>query len=320
MNSTRRRSRHLVLAARATGALALALALSGCIKMDVDLTLDGDQADGSMIIGVNRALLDLSGESVEDFLAEIDGDEEMIPEGATGRPYEDDVYVGQEYVLSGVDIAEFDNEVVSISHDAEAGTYDVRGEMDMTDIGPEAAELGDFDISVSITFPGEVTDHNGTLDGRTVTWTPVLGETNEMRASARDGGGSDLPTWLLIAIAVAVVAVLAGLAYFLTRRNRATPEAPGDAADGGPPAGLWAPDSPASAGDTRPIDVPASPDETRPLGYPGSAGGIGPVDYSASADDTRPDDYSAVRGEGEVVPGEPRPADEAPNRERPAGT
>lgn len=44
MNSTRRRSRHLVTAARTAAALVLALALSGCLKMDIDLTLDGDQA------------------------------------------------------------------------------------------------------------------------------------------------------------------------------------------------------------------------------------------------------------------------------------
>jgi hypothetical protein len=250
-------------------------------------------------------------------LADI-GIEEDIPEGATVRPYEDDVYVGQEYVLSGVDIAELtDEEGLSITHDAEAGTYDVSGAMDMTDIGTEAAGLGDFDISVSITFPGEVTDHNGTLDGRTVTWTPVLGETNEIRATARDGSGSDVPAWLLIAIAVAVVAVLAGLAYFLTRRNRATPETPGVAADDGPPAGPWAPESPASAGDTRPIDVAVAPGRSRPLGYPESAGGTAPVDYPASAGDTRPIGYSAVQGDGDAEPG---PADEAPNRDRPAGS
>jgi hypothetical protein len=51
--------------ARVAAVLLLALALSGCLKMDIDLTLDGDQADGSMIVGVNRALLDMSGESIE---------------------------------------------------------------------------------------------------------------------------------------------------------------------------------------------------------------------------------------------------------------
>ena len=58
MNSTRSRRRNLVMAARTAAALVLALALSGCLKMDIDLTLEGDQADGSMIVGVNRALLD----------------------------------------------------------------------------------------------------------------------------------------------------------------------------------------------------------------------------------------------------------------------
>ncbi|HSJ59774.1 MAG TPA: hypothetical protein VK895_00980 [Jiangellaceae bacterium] len=245
--------------------------------------------------------MDMSGESIEDVLADIGIDEE-IPEGATVRSYEDDVYVGQEFVLNGVDIAEFTDEEGVVHHPRRRGrTYDVSGAMDMTDIGAEAAGLGDFDISVSITFPGEVTDHNGTLDGRTVTWTPVLGETNEIRATARDGSGSDVPTWLLIAIAVAVAAVLAGLAYFLTRRNRATPETPG-VANEGPPAGTWAPESPASAGDTRPIGVPAPPDETPPLGYPASAGGTAPVVSPASAADTRPIDYSAVQAT--VKPGQ----------------
>lgn len=62
----------------------------------------------------------MSGESIEDVLADIGIDEE-IPEGATVRSYEDDVYVGQEFVLNGVDIAEFtDEEGLSITHDAEA--------------------------------------------------------------------------------------------------------------------------------------------------------------------------------------------------------
>jgi hypothetical protein len=71
------------VAARTAAALVLALALSGCLKMDIDLTLEGDQADGSMIVGVSRALLDMSGESIEDILADI-GIEEDIPDG---RPY-----------------------------------------------------------------------------------------------------------------------------------------------------------------------------------------------------------------------------------------
>lgn len=313
MNSTGGRNQRFIVVVRAIAALVFALALSGCIKMDVDLTLDGDRADGSMIIGVNRAVLDMTGESAEDFLAELNADED-IPEGATVRPYEDDVYVGQEYVLSDVEIAEFNDEEMSINYDADAGTYEVDGQLDMTDIGPEAAELGEFDITVSITFPGEVTDHNGTLDGRTVTWTPVLGETNEIRATARDSGGSDVPTWLLIVTAAAIVAVLAGLAYFLTRRNRSAPEVPGGTGDGTSP---WSPDH---GGDTRPLDLGSATNDTRPLGHPASFDDRRPVDHRANAADAGPIDYSAGHHDGEPAPREPGPADEEPNPERPVGT
>jgi hypothetical protein len=215
MNANRR----TLLAARTALAVAVTLALSGCLKLDVELSLDGDQVDGSMIVGVSREALELTGSSVEDFLAAIDAGDD-IPDGATVSPYEDDEYVGQEYLLDGVDIAEFDNDVVSITYDEEAGTYEVTGDLDLTELGPQAAELGEFDMSVSITFPGEVTEHNGELDGRTVTWTPVFGEANEIFATAGDGRGGGLPTGLLVAIAVAGVAALAGLVAFLARRNR----------------------------------------------------------------------------------------------------
>ena len=62
----------------------------------------------------------MSGESIEDVLADIGIDEE-IPEGATVRSYEDDVYVGQEFVLNGVDIAEFTDEEGVVHHPRRRG-------------------------------------------------------------------------------------------------------------------------------------------------------------------------------------------------------
>ncbi len=254
MNPIRGRRRRVAVAVRLAAVLVLTLVLSGCIKMDVDLTLHGDKADGSMIIGVNRQVLEMSGQSVDDFLADINAND-GIPEGATVRPYEDDVFVGQEYVLDDVDIAELTDEDMSISYDAEAGTYDVNGALDLSDIGSEVAGLGNPDISVSMTFPGEVTDHNGTLEGNTVTWAPVLGETNEMRATARDGRGSGLPVELLVAIGVVGVLVLTGfIVYRVVRRSDPEPL-----------------DDPSTSGDTRPIDYPVNyfasgePDDTAEL-------------------------------------------------------
>lgn len=220
-------------AVRAATALFVAAALTGCIKMDVDLTLDGDTVDGAMIVGVEKSFLELAQVGPEDFLDELGADDD-IPAGATVEPWEDDEFVGQRAVFTGTDLSEFDDpEFLSISYDADSGVYEVNGSMDMSDMGEDEAELaelpssmvdammGAFDMSVSITFPGEVTEHNGELSGNTVSWTPVIGEVNEIRAVASDGSGSSgIATGLLVAIGVVVIAALAGLGFFLTRRNR----------------------------------------------------------------------------------------------------
>lgn len=200
--------------------------------MDVDLTLDGDTVDGSMIVAVEKSFLEMAQIGPEDFLEELGADED-IPEGATVEPWEDDEYIGQQAVFTGIDLSEFDDpEFITIDYDADSGTYEVNGAMDMTDMGTEDADLADlpsgmadammdaFDMSVSITFPGEVTEHNGELSGNTVTWTPVVGEVNEIRAVASESSSSGISTGLLVAIGALVVAALAGLGFFLTRRNR----------------------------------------------------------------------------------------------------
>jgi hypothetical protein len=230
------RRRHLRHVARAATAMFVAVALAGCIKMDVDLTLDGETADGSMIMAVEKSFLELAQVPPEDFLDEL-GAGDDFPEGSTVEPWEDDQYIGQRAVFSGIDLSEFDDpEFVSITYDADAGTYEVTGAMDMSDLGENEAELADlpdsmveammgaFDLSISITFPGEVVEHNGELSGNTVTWTPTIGEVNEIRAVASESGSSGASTALLIGIGIAVLVLLAGLAFFLSRRNRGSAE------------------------------------------------------------------------------------------------
>jgi hypothetical protein len=83
------------------------------------------------------------------------------------------------------------------------------------------------DIQISITFPGEVVQANGEVDGNTVTYVPEFGERLEINAtgSAIDNGqaadvvgGSD--SFLPLLLIIAGVAVVLLVIIFLVVRSR----------------------------------------------------------------------------------------------------
>jgi hypothetical protein len=78
--------------------------------------------------------------------------------------------------------------------------------------------LEQFDVSISVTLPGAVSEHDGTLEGNTVTWTPAFGEITTLHAvgSAVGGGASPVLIW----IGVGVVVVLVVIVSMLARRGR----------------------------------------------------------------------------------------------------
>ncbi len=131
--------------------------------------------------------------------------ESEMPEGATQEPYAQDGYTGTKITYADQPIAQLDTGAAdSISVTREGDDYVVSGSMDMTgeefnpDTGDAATDemsrqmMEGLDIKIAITFPGEVAESNGEVDGNTVTWTPVVGEVNEMtaRGSALPGGSA----------------------------------------------------------------------------------------------------------------------------------
>lgn len=252
----------------AVGALLIA-SLTGCLKMEMNLVLDEDRADGTMILAIDKEWLaffedfgdpgaDPSASS-DEFLDEmLNADLEGL-EGATVEPYEDDQYVGNRYVFEDVPLSDLegDSDELSITYDPAAKTYEVTGTFDMsemTDTGDGGEEefglppgmmqqlVDSFDIMISITFPGEVKDHNGELTGTTVTWRPAAGEVTEIYAlassepapaagpagsggSAVNNGSSSTTVALVVALIVLVVGVAAGLGFWFLRRRRSPAEA-----------------------------------------------------------------------------------------------
>jgi hypothetical protein len=226
-------------ALRALAAVALGAALTGCMKIDMSLDINEDETvDGHVIIGITEELAALSGEDPEDLVEEMRADLlEDAPEGVTEEPYEDDEFQGSRMVMDGVPLEEFDfddDETLSIVH--EDGEYRVSGVLDLTgaeefgELSEEEQRLLDvggasMEVRVAITFPGDVIEHNGELDGRTVTWEPEFGESVDIEALADDSGGSSFP-WLVAGVVTGVLVIGALALLLLLRRREGAAEVP----------------------------------------------------------------------------------------------
>ena len=219
---------------RTSGLVATVIALfalSGCFKLDMDLTVNSDDTiDGVVVFAVNEELAAMADEEPDE---DSELTEEDVPEGATIEEYDEDGFVGQKVTFDGATIAEL-NESFSSEGDTggpsgwslthEGDEYRFTGDMDMTEMassGEDELDMSAFmqgaELQIAMTFPGEVTESNGEVDGNTVVWEPEIGEKNEMTAVAQEGG---FPVVLVAVIALGALALLVAAALLWARSRR----------------------------------------------------------------------------------------------------
>jgi hypothetical protein len=224
-------SKRVALRSLAFGTIALLLASCFKVNMALDVAQD-DTVSGSAIIAVDKQLVQLSGQNVDDLFK--NADTANLPPGATVKPYDDGDFVGQEITFDSVPLDKFSgtgdpltgtSEQLSITRQGDE--FHVSGSLDMSgqeftgnDQIPQQV-LDSFEFVIKITFPGEVKSATGLIDGNTVTWEPKFGENNRIEAvaSAIPSGGSPL-IWILIAAGVLVVLLVA---FLLIRARRPQP-------------------------------------------------------------------------------------------------
>jgi hypothetical protein len=244
--------------------------------MDMALTLnDDDTFDGSVVMAFSDELAESMGSDPQELWDQMGSEmESELPEGATQEPYAQDGYTGTRITYADQPISQLSSAGAdSISVAREGDEYVVSGSMDMTgeEFNPETGDatsdemtrqmMESLDIKISITFPGEVAESNGEVDGNTVTWTPVVGEVNEMSArgsavaggaaggeasdeetgsddttddstsGAADGGegttgesSSGVPAWLWFIIGGVVLLAIIGVVLWLVLRSKPNPQ------------------------------------------------------------------------------------------------
>ncbi len=223
--------------ARVLAFAALALLLSGCLKLDEHLTLKPDNTvDGTVTFGVSKQMIQMTGQSADDVLSQMTQSDSPVPSGVANvqtSDYSDDQFVGKTYTFSDATLDQINGQGADLTIKRDGETFVVDGALDLSSGTQSGIDLNDpttksllqsFQVSVAITFPGAVTDPgSGAVDGNTVTWTPKIGETTQIHAVGSAIASSSSNLWLYVLIGVVVLLVVIVLVVLASRRNKAVP-------------------------------------------------------------------------------------------------
>jgi hypothetical protein len=194
------------------------VALTGCVQLDADLKVGSNETvSGTMKIGVDKQLLESSGQSLDTIRKRIDDAiKQTTTEGVTCTPYDNDKYVGSTCTFESVPF----DKMGSSSGDG----VSFRKDGDKVIVSVKESSLGQVpsgtqpEVNFKITMPGKILEHDdgAKIDGRTATYDSL---DNLGKVSLTSEAGSSFPVWAIILIVVLVLLV-AGAVVFLVLRNR----------------------------------------------------------------------------------------------------
>jgi hypothetical protein len=214
--------------------MLLVLALAGCVRFQADLSVSPENTlDGDIVVAVIANEEPGSADDAQDAADDIEG--QLLPalrgaDGVTATPYAEDDYVGTRFTLADTPMEALDggdaDGALKLTRSGDefafAGTLDFTPDDTGTDEGAVDGDPEDSGISVSISFPGEVIDHNGELDGTTVTWNTTLEGSVDMRAtaSAVPAQPSGAHVAIIVGVALFGALMIVLLILVLLRRRR----------------------------------------------------------------------------------------------------
>lgn len=216
---------------RGVGLVVLALLTNGCVKADVSLNVrSDDHVDGTIVMAIDRTYVPPGGQAPNALLDQVT--QRVFHGSATGslqEPYADSQYVGRRVTIQGMSLLDFNRGTsdggLKIVH--QGSQFRLSGTVDTVALassaGASAAANSDriartFEVTIQVTFPGAVTQSNGTVSGDTVTWRPLFGERLALSAVADDGSGP--PGWLVPAVLLLVALALGAAAAWRVRMSR----------------------------------------------------------------------------------------------------
>ncbi|MGN9917417.1 LppM family (lipo)protein [Micromonospora palomenae] len=237
--------------------LALVAVLTGCMQLNIGLTVNADDTiDGQLLLTADKRFLTTDNRTVQVGFAELRQNIPTLPKGEE-RVYENEGFYGSLITYHHTPLKDFTSESVKLVREDDLYRFSLP--LDPKKYGGKVAEQDPLNqarfmqlmsFEISLTFPGRVIDTNGTRIGRSVTWKVVANQEKplELRAvaeaapkpspsataAASPGGdeGGSFP-WLLVVGAVVVLLVVgAVVAVLLLRRRGRSAAAPAAAPTG----------------------------------------------------------------------------------------
>lgn len=253
-------------------AVACLVALTGCVKVDADLKVNSNETvSGSMQIGVDKKLIESSGQSLEKVRQQVEsGIKETATEGVECKAFEDDSFVGSNCTLDEVPFADMGSssgDGVGFRKDGEQFVVTLKA----GDLGEAVPSGAQAQVKFKVTMPGKIIEHDSgaSVSGRTATYDSLtkLGNVS-LRSEAGDEG---FPLWAIILIAVLLVVAVAAVVFFVMkgRKGGAQPY-PGQY-----PGGQWGPPYGGQPGQ-QPYGGPPGQYAGQPGPYGGQPGQQGP--------------------------------------------
>lgn len=188
-----------------------------------------DTVDGSVVLVFDKAVVESAGgtDALVDALTGADPglfDEQPSSGSVETRKFHDGRRTGVEYILTAVPVEEFGaGRGGDLAITREGDNYLVDGVIDLRQAargaGPGAvAGLADADLSLSVTFPGDVVRSNGRVNGTTVTWEPEAGQVLRIQATGRAAEEFAWPA--VVGAGLVALFVVVGLVTWLLLRPR----------------------------------------------------------------------------------------------------
>ena len=220
-------------------ALLSSFLLTGCIKLDMDLTVNRDRTVSGTVVGaVSDYLAELTEESGDtssnSLTSELDSLFDENTPGVTVKEYKSGGFTGQQYILDRVAISELTGDVTDpegFNIKIEGNKVNVSGVLDlsMDEETTSSLELFGADLAkglfssaqmrIAIRFPGKVISSSGEIsaDGKQVVWTPVIGERNELSATVELPNAKKILSYAGIGLGALALLLIA---FLLGRRGK----------------------------------------------------------------------------------------------------